>query len=156
VLSDPKIHFPSKRQVTPLTLLVTEADSEDIGRGVVRIPNKVLNLSGLRIGDLVKIIPIQGEGTQFGAIVLPAIREKSDKNIIQLNIHSRAILGVELNDSVRVVRISKIIAKKITIAPVSETMRLLLKEEVVKQAFLPCKLQTGMPSLQSKFHLVLF
>ncbi|MHA1977969.1 MAG: hypothetical protein ACW98F_17470 [Candidatus Hodarchaeales archaeon] len=133
---DQKLHFPSKRLVTPLHLRVTEADSEDIGRGVVRIPNEVLHLSGLRIGDLVKIIPNQGERTEFGAIVLPAIRDESERNFIQLNIFQRAILGVVLNDTVRVIRIRKTIAKKITIAPVSESTRLLLKEEALKRKFL--------------------
>ena len=43
VLSNPKLSLPSKRLVTPINLRVTEADSKDSGRGVVRIPNEVLH-----------------------------------------------------------------------------------------------------------------
>jgi transitional endoplasmic reticulum ATPase len=116
-----------------LNLKVAEANQGDVGRGLVRIDYSIMREYGLETGDIVEIATERAGGKKTGALVIPGRREDRGKPIIRMDGLIRGNVGTSLGESVRVRQIKKREAKRITIAPAEERIRLLVRSEIIRE-----------------------
>ncbi|MFX0123673.1 MAG: CDC48 family AAA ATPase [Candidatus Hodarchaeota archaeon] len=116
-----------------LLLKVAEANQGDVGRGLVRIDYSIMRENGLETGDIVEIASERTGGKKTGALVIPGRREDRNKQIIRMDGLIRGNVGTSLGESVRIRKIKKREAKRITIAPAEERIRLLVKSEIIRE-----------------------
>lgn len=107
---------PARREVS---LRVDEARQRDVGRSIIRLDNKTMNLLNIRTGDITEI-----EGKKVSAaIAWPAYPQDQNLGIIRIDTRLRRNLGVELGDSVIVRKAREKVAKSIVLAPASIKIR---------------------------------
>jgi transitional endoplasmic reticulum ATPase len=116
-----------------LMLKVTEANQGDVGRGLVRIDYSIMRQYNLETGDIVEISSDRAGGKKTGALVIPGRREDRGKRIIRMDGLIRGNVGTSLGEAVRVRSIKKREAKRITIAPAEERIRLLVRSEIIRE-----------------------
>jgi transitional endoplasmic reticulum ATPase len=116
-----------------LMLKVVEANQGDVGRGLVRIDYSIMKQYGLETGDIVEISTDRAGGKKTGALVIPGRREDKGKPIVRMDGLIRGNVGTSLGESVRIKPINKREAKRITIAPAEERIRLLVKSEIIRE-----------------------
>ncbi|MFX0085355.1 MAG: CDC48 family AAA ATPase [Candidatus Hodarchaeota archaeon] len=116
-----------------LTLKVAEANQGDVGRGLVRIDYSIMRENNLETGDIVEISSERASGRKTGALVIPGRREDRGKRIIRMDGLIRGNVGTSLGESVRIRQIKKRKAKRITIAPAEERIRLLVRSEIIRE-----------------------
>ncbi|HMF32989.1 MAG TPA: AAA family ATPase, partial [Candidatus Lokiarchaeia archaeon] len=107
---------PTRREVS---LRVDEARQRDVGRSIIRLDNKTMNLLNIRTGDITEI-----EGKKVSAaIAWPAYPQDQNLGIIRIDARLRRNLSVELGDSVIVRKAREKVAKSIVLAPASIKIR---------------------------------
>ncbi|MHA2243646.1 MAG: CDC48 family AAA ATPase [Candidatus Hodarchaeales archaeon] len=116
-----------------LLLKVAEANQGDVGRGLVRIDYSIMRENGLETGDIVEISSERADGQKTGALVIPGRREDRGKRIIRMDGLIRGNVGTSLGETIRIRQIKKREAKKITIAPAEERIRLLVRSEIIRE-----------------------
>ncbi|UCG03036.1 MAG: CDC48 family AAA ATPase [Candidatus Heimdallarchaeota archaeon] len=116
-----------------LLLKVVEANQGDVGRGLVRVDYSIMRENGLETGDIVEIASERAGGKKTGALVIPGRREDRGKNIIRMDGLIRGNVGTSLGETVRIRKIKKREAKRITIAPAEERIRLLVRSEIIRE-----------------------
>ena len=100
-----------------LTLVVAEAAVEDVGAGVVRIPEHEMGELGLFAGNVVEIVGV----SRTVARVIPNTLTHADPKTIQMDGTARENAGVGLDDFVRVARCNAQPAETLLISPVDVT-----------------------------------
>ena len=116
-----------------LLLKVVEANQGDVGRGLVRVDYSIMRENGLETGDIVEIASERAGGKKTGALVIPGRREDRGKKIIRMDGLIRGNVGTSLGETVRIRKIRKREAKRITIAPAEERIRLLVRSEIIRE-----------------------
>ncbi len=116
-----------------LLLKVVEANQGDVGRGLVRVDYSIMRENGLETGDIVEIASERAGGKKTGALVIPGRREDRGKTIIRMDGLIRGNVGTSLGETVRIRKIKKREAKRITIAPAEERIRLLVRSEIIRE-----------------------
>ncbi|MFX1536632.1 MAG: CDC48 family AAA ATPase [Promethearchaeota archaeon] len=116
-----------------LLLKVVEANQGDVGRGLVRVDYSIMRENGLETGDIVEIASERTGGKKTGALVIPGRREDRGKKIIRMDGLIRGNVGTSLGETVRIRKIKKREAKRITIAPAEERIRLLVRSEIIRE-----------------------
>jgi transitional endoplasmic reticulum ATPase len=116
-----------------LLLKVVEANQGDVGRGLVRVDYSIMRENGLETGDIVEIASERTGGKKTGALVIPGRREDRGKEIIRMDGLIRGNVGTSLGETVRIRKIKKREAKRITIAPAEERIRLLVRSEIIRE-----------------------
>ncbi len=116
-----------------LLLKVAEANQGDVGRGLVRIDYSIMRENGLETGDIVEISSDRASGRKTGALVIPGRREDRGKRIIRMDGLIRGNVGTSLGEKIRIRQIKKHEAKRITIAPAEERIRLLVRSEIIRE-----------------------
>ena len=116
-----------------LLLKVVEANQGDVGRGLVRVDYSIMRENGLETGDIVEIASERAGGKKTGALVIPGRREDRGKKIIRMDGLIRGNVGTSLGETVRIRKIKKREAKRITIAPAEERIRLLVRSEIIRE-----------------------
>ena len=116
-----------------LLLKVAEANQGDVGRGLVRIDYSIMRENGLETGDIVEISSERTGGRKTGALVIPGRREDRGKRIIRMDGLIRGNVGTSLGETIRIRQINKHEAKRITIAPAEERIRLLVRSEIIRE-----------------------
>ena len=116
-----------------LLLKVAEANQGDVGRGLVRIDYSIMRENGLETGDIVEISSDRAGGRKTGALVIPGRREDRGKRIIRMDGLIRGNVGTSLGEKIRIRQINKHEAKRITIAPAEERIRLLVRSEIIRE-----------------------
>ncbi|MFX0184692.1 MAG: CDC48 family AAA ATPase [Candidatus Hodarchaeota archaeon] len=116
-----------------LMLKVAEANQGDVGRGLVRIDYSIMRQYNLETGDIVEISSERAGGKKTGALVIPGRREDRGKRIIRMDGLIRGNVGTSLGETVRVRPIKKREAKRMTIAPAEERIRLLVRSEIIRE-----------------------
>lgn len=116
-----------------LSLKVAEANQGDVGRGLVRIDYAIMREFGLETGDIIELASERAGSRKTGALVIPGRREDRGKRIIRMDGLIRGNLGTSLGETIRVSSIKKRIAKRITIAPAEERIRLLVRSEIIRE-----------------------
>ena len=99
-----------------MELEIIEALQEDIDKGIVRIPSKIMNKLGLVSGD---IIELKAKEATI-AKVMRSIRKDSKKEIIRLDGTTRSNISASIGDRIRISKRKIQEAKKITLSPLQE------------------------------------
>ncbi|MHA1443798.1 MAG: CDC48 family AAA ATPase [Candidatus Hodarchaeales archaeon] len=133
----------SNNSNTILTLKVAEANQGDVGRGLVRIDYAIMKEFGLETGDIVELSTERMSGRKTGALVIPGRREDRGKKIIRMDGLIRGNVGTSLGENVSISSIKKHEAKRITIAPAEERIRLLVKAEIIRERLLNRPISRG-------------
>lgn len=94
-------------------LIVKEALPKDFGRGRVRISKSIMNILGIREGDVVLI-----EKKRSAVAIAWLLPEEYDSNIILMDREMRSNTGASINDIVWVKRVIVKEANKVLLAPV--------------------------------------
>jgi transitional endoplasmic reticulum ATPase len=116
-----------------LSLKVAEANQSDVGRGLVRIDYAIMRDFGLETGDIVELSSERAGARKTGALVIPGRREDRGKKIIRMDGLIRGNVGTSLGETIAVRPIKKRVAKRITIAPAEERIRLLVRSEIIRE-----------------------
>ncbi|MHA2226030.1 MAG: CDC48 family AAA ATPase [Candidatus Hodarchaeales archaeon] len=116
-----------------LFLKVAEANQGDVGRGLVRIDYAIMRENDLETGDIIEIASERAGGKRTGALVIPGRRDDRGKKIIRMDGLIRGNVGTSLGETVRIRPIKKREAKRITIAPAEERIRLLVKPDIIRE-----------------------
>lgn len=117
--------------VSKLSLIVNEADYNDVGRGIARLNSASMSKLGIASGDYVKI-----SGKRFAAA--KAVRSDICGSAnIAIDGNIRRCAGVGIGDTVTVEKVEPKTATKITIQPVSQSLALEsgAVEEFVRKKF---------------------
>jgi len=104
-----------KEKIKPRELEVIESLQEDIDKGIVRIPSRIMNSLGLDSGDIIEI-------KAKSATVVKALRllKNDNKEIIRIDGTVRSNINASIGDKVLVTPIKILDAKTITLAPLQE------------------------------------
>ncbi|WP_460173327.1 CDC48 family AAA ATPase [Vulcanisaeta sp. JCM 14467] len=114
-----------------VSLRVAEARTRDVGRLIVRIPQRYMRVLGIEPGEYVEIV---GNKRSAYAQVWPAYADDEDKDYIRMDGVLRQNAGVSIGDVVKVRRANLRSAQKVTIAPVGEYIR--VDPDYLKRAYL--------------------
>ncbi len=110
-------------------LKVAEAKSRDVGRGIARVDPEIMDILGLKAGDVVQI---DGKKKTV-AVVWPGYAEDENRGLIRIDGFVRRNAQVGLDDKVAIRKILAKNAQKITFAPMEE-MKIMGGEEYLGQA----------------------
>ena len=111
-----------------VVLRVAEAESQDVGRGVVRIDPKIVSEVGLTSGDAVEIA---GKRKTF-ALVWPSRSEDYGRGLIRMDGYLRKNSEAGIDDKITIRKVEAKPAERITLAP-TETIRIVGGEEYLSQ-----------------------
>ncbi len=114
-----------------VSLRVAEARTRDVGRLIVRIPQRYMRVLGIEPGEYVEIV---GNKRSAYAQVWPAYTDDEDKDYIRMDGVLRQNAGVSIGDVVKVRRANLRSAQRVTIAPVGEYIR--VDPDYLKRAYL--------------------
>ncbi|WP_054858036.1 CDC48 family AAA ATPase [Vulcanisaeta sp. JCM 16159] len=114
-----------------VSLRVAEARTRDVGRLIVRIPQRYMRVLGIEPGEYVEII---GNKRSAYAQVWPAYTDDEDKDYIRMDGVLRQNAGVSIGDVVKVRKANLRSAQRVTIAPVGEYIR--VDPDYLKRAYL--------------------
>jgi transitional endoplasmic reticulum ATPase len=122
-----------------IELQVAGANERDVGKGGARVSKKVFDELGIRQGD---VIEIRGERST-AAIALPPYPEDEALPIIRLDGLIRANAGISMGERVEIVAGEAKPAKKITLGPAHENMRLQGSGQALLRTLLQRPLSAG-------------
>ncbi|ADN51379.1 CDC48 family AAA ATPase [Vulcanisaeta distributa] len=114
-----------------VSLRVAEARTRDVGRLIVRIPQRYMRVLGIEPGEYVEIV---GNKRSAYAQVWPAYTDDEDKDYIRMDGVLRQNAGVSIGDVVKVRKANLRSAQRVTIAPVGEYIR--VDPDYLKRAYL--------------------
>jgi len=114
-----------------LTFRVTDIEKKWAYRGRVRMHPNVMRDLELKAGDLVKITGKKSTA----AIIIPATPDIRE-NLIQMDGLIRVNAGTGIGDLIKIERISADSAKKITLAPTEEGIRILSSPDAIRNNIL--------------------
>lgn len=97
-------------------LEVAESLQEDIDKGIVRVPSRIMNSLELVSGD---IIEIKAKDSTI-VKVMRSIKNDMNKEIIRLDGTTRSNIGASIGDKVKINRTKVKDAKKVTLSPLQE------------------------------------
>ncbi len=120
-------------------LQVAGAKPQDVGKGVARLGQKAAAALGIREGE---IIEIQGKRTT-AALALPPYPEDEGLEIIRLDGLQRANATVSIGDAVQVRRADVKPARRITIAPAQQNLRLMGNGDALRRTLFHRPLVAG-------------
>ncbi len=103
---------------TKLSLIVQEADYDDVGRGYAKINTDVMTKLGVESGDFVKIT---GKRTGAARVMRSSV---SGSGSIAIDGDTRRTSGAGIGDTVVVEKVTPKTAAKVTLQPVSQNIRL--------------------------------
>jgi transitional endoplasmic reticulum ATPase len=104
-----------KKEITILTLKVTEALPKDVGRAIARVDPEDMKALGIEVGE---IIEIEGK-RKTPAKMMPCYAEDRGKAIIQMDGISRENAQIGLDDKVKIRKVDCKPANKITLLPLT-------------------------------------
>jgi transitional endoplasmic reticulum ATPase len=118
-----------KSSTPEVPLRVFDANKQDYGRSIVRIPARIMKRLGIYPGDYVEIV---GRKTAYAQawLVNP---EDEDKDVVQMDGITRQSAGVGIGDTVKVKKVALKPAQKVVLAP-TEPVRVdpeYLKEQIL-------------------------
>ncbi|MFM6853123.1 MAG: AAA family ATPase, partial [Sphingopyxis sp.] len=113
-------------------LQVANARPEEAGRGIARVPRRVLAALGLSEGDIVEIV---GKRTTGSRIVGP-YDEDEGLDVLRLDGLQRANAGVGTGDTAIVRRVDAKAAQRVVLAPAQANMRLTGSAQGLKRNFM--------------------
>ncbi len=122
---------------------VAEANQGDVGRGLVRIDYAIMKEFGLETGDIVELTTERAGGRKTGALVIPGRREDRGKKIIRMDGLIRGNVSTSLGENVSIKPIKRYEAKRITIAPAEERIRLLVRADIIRDRLLNRPISRG-------------
>jgi len=104
-----------KEKIKPIELEVIESLQEDIDKGIVRIPSRIMNSLGLDSGDIIEI-------KAKSATVVKVLRllKSDNREIIRIDGTIRSNINASIGDKVLVTPVKILDAKTITLAPLQE------------------------------------
>ncbi|MDI1496177.1 MAG: ATPase AAA [Cenarchaeum symbiont of Oopsacas minuta] len=102
----------------PLQMRIGEAKQRDVGKKRARIGPEAMDYLKATPGDIVEII---GE-RKTSAVVWPADEDEKHMEVIRIDGQLRKNLGVSLNDTVSIVKVTSKIANSITLVPTSDAV----------------------------------
>jgi len=114
-----------------VSLRVAEARTRDVGRLIVRIPQRYMKVLGIEPGEYVEVV---GNRRSAYAQVWPAYTDDEDKDYIRMDGVLRQNAGVSIGDVVKVRRANLRSAQRVTIAPIGEYIR--VDPDYLKRAYL--------------------
>jgi transitional endoplasmic reticulum ATPase len=114
-----------------VSLRVAEARTRDVGRLIVRIPQRYMRVLGIEPGEYVEVV---GNRRSAYAQVWPAYTDDEDKDYIRMDGVLRQNAGVSIGDVVKVRRANLRSAQRVTIAPIGEYIR--VDPDYLKRAYL--------------------
>ncbi|WP_069808385.1 CDC48 family AAA ATPase [Vulcanisaeta thermophila] len=114
-----------------VSLRVAEARTRDVGRLIVRIPQRYMRVLGVEPGEYVEIM---GNKRTAYAQVWPAYTDDEDKDYIRMDGVLRQNAGVSIGDVVKVRKANLRPAQKMAVAPVNEYVR--VDPDYLKRAYL--------------------
>ena len=103
----------SKNKSREIELKVREAERQDVGHGLVRMPRHAMEALGLSTGDVVEL---SGKKST-AAIVWPAYPRDEEYDIIRMDGYIRQNAGVGIGDRVKVRKTTAREAEKVVFAP---------------------------------------
>jgi len=106
----------SPEKLKLIELEVAESLQEDIDKGIVRIPSKIMNKLGLLSGRIVEIKAKDSTVVK----TMRSIKNDQDKNIIRLDGTTRSNIGASIGDKIEIYKTKIQEAKKITLSPLQE------------------------------------
>ncbi len=126
---------PSNDKPHEIELKVREAERQDVGHGLVRIPRQAMAALGLSTGDVVELIGRKSTA----AIVWPAYPHDEGLDIIRMDGYLRQNAGVGIGDRIKVRKAHARVAEKVVFAPkqpfrFSREFEILLKRRLVGRA----------------------
>lgn len=107
---------------------VAELKAGETGRGIVRLDPELMDILGIRVGDIVQI----DGNRKTVAKVLRGAPEDANRGIIRMDGSTRRNAGVALDERVAIKKVAAKNAEKITFSP-TEQLRLQGGEEYLKQ-----------------------
>jgi len=112
-----------------ITLRVLDARKRDVGRGIARVDQKVMNEANLSSGDIIEIF-----GTnKTAAIVWPGYPEDMGTETIRIDKATRSNAGVTIDDKVNIQKVQQVkSAEKVTFAP-TEPLRIMGGEQYLSR-----------------------
>ncbi|AMK13080.1 AAA family ATPase CDC48 subfamily protein [methanogenic archaeon mixed culture ISO4-G1] len=114
--------------VNEKAIKVAELRSSETGKGIARMDPELMNIMGIRTGDIVQI-----DGSKKTAVkILTGYPEDANRGIIRIDGSTRRNAGVSIDERVAVKKIAAKNAEKITFAP-SDQLRLQGGEEYLRQ-----------------------
>jgi transitional endoplasmic reticulum ATPase len=114
-----------------VSLRVAEARTRDVGRLIVRIPQRYMRVLGIEPGEYVEVV---GNRRSAYAQVWPAYTDDEDKDYIRMDGVLRQNAGVSIGDVVKVRRANLRSAQRVAIAPIGEYIR--VDPDYLKRAYL--------------------
>ncbi|MFP4646330.1 MAG: CDC48 family AAA ATPase [Candidatus Acetothermia bacterium] len=123
----------------PVRLKVAGANQQDFGKGIARIDSAVMSKLGLSRGD---IIEINGKDTTAG-IAIESYSQDQGLDIIRIDGLMRTNAGASIGDYVEINNIEPEEAKKVTIGPAHDNLRLSGTGSSLKQVLLGRPVVTG-------------
>ncbi len=100
-----------------ITLKVAETHSKFVGRGMALVDPQVMEDLSLSAGD---VLEISFRGRKSYALLWSSQREDSGKNLIRIDGYTRNNIGVGIDDSVTVHKVSVKKAEQVILAPTEE------------------------------------
>ena len=107
---------------------VAELKSGETGRGIARLDPELMDILGIRVGDIVQI----DGNRKTVAKVLRGEAEDANRGIIRIDGSTRRNAGVSLDERVSIKKVAAKDAEKITFAP-TEQLRLQGGEDYLRQ-----------------------
>ena len=119
-------------EIEPVTLQVANARPEEAGRGLARMPRKLLATLGLAEGDIVEIT---GKRTTASIAVGP-YDEDEGIEVLRLDGLQRANAGVGTGDVVTLRKAESKPAQKVTLAPAQQNLKLQGSGQGLRRSFM--------------------
>jgi len=99
-----------------IELEVMESLQEDVDKGIVRIPSKIMDSFKIKSGDIIEIT-----GKSSGVVkALRSIKDYGNKKIIRIDGTTRSNIGASIGDKVKVNLVKINEAKTLTLSPIQE------------------------------------
>lgn len=110
-------------------LRVAEALQQDVGKGMVRIDNDLMNEIGANPGDIVEII---GKRTT-GAIAGNSYPADVGLEIVRMDGLTRSNAGTSIGETITIRKSQPRMANKVVIAPAAKGMRIMASGDIIKR-----------------------
>jgi transitional endoplasmic reticulum ATPase len=111
-----------------IELRVAEALQQDVGKGIIRIDNELLNKIGVEPGNVVDII---GKRTT-GAIVGKSYPADVGLEIVRMDGLTRSNAGTSIGEMITIRRSEVRMAQKVVLAPATKGIRIMASGDIIK------------------------
>ncbi len=131
--------MPENSKKNEIELKVAGANQQDFGKGVARISTDSMQELGLSRGD---IIEIEG-GDKTAGIAVEGYSQDEGLDILRIDGLMRSNAGTSIGDNVKIRKVEAKEAKRVTIGPASDNLRLRGSGQSLKQVLGGRPLTTG-------------